>query len=158
MTNARTATTVADSSARVREDREDERSRWRTTVFKDAEAFSGFSVDPLAAAHGFYGGVLGLDVTDDGGMLNIHLASGARILIYPKPNHTPASYTMLNFLVPDIEAAVDRLNRAGIEMIRYDEPKTDPKGIFRGEGPLIAWFNDPAGNILSVIEEERRPG
>ena len=127
-------------------------------MFREAEAFSGFSVDDLAAAQGFYGGVLGLDVTDDHGLLNIHLASGARILIYPKPKHTPATYTMLNFLVPDIEAAVDGLNRAGIEMIRYDEPKTDPKGIFRGEGPLIAWFNDPAGNILSVIEQEGQPG
>ena len=127
-------------------------------MFKEAEAFSGFSVDDLAAAQGFYGGVLGLDVTDDGGMLNIHLAKGARVLIYPKPNHVPATYTMLNFLVPDIEAAVDSLNRKGVEMIRYDEPKTDPKGIFRGEGPLIAWFNDPAGNILSVIEQEGQPG
>ena len=127
-------------------------------MFNEAEAFSGFSVDDLAAAESFYRGKLGLDVTDDDGMLNIHLANGARILIYPKPNHTPAAYTMLNFLVPDIEAAVDRLDQKGIEMIRYDEPKTDPKGIFRGEGPLIAWFNDPAGNILSVIEQERRPG
>ena len=127
-------------------------------MFNEAEAFSGFSVDDLAAAESFYRGKLGLDVTDVDGMLNIHLANGARILIYPKPNHTPAAYTMLNFLVPDIEAAVDRLDQDGIEMIRYDEPKTDPKGIFRGEGPLIAWFNDPAGNILSVIEQERRPG
>jgi hypothetical protein len=89
------------------------------------------------------------------GLLELHLAGGARVLIYPKPNHTPATFTILNFSVANVEQAVDELTSRGVRFEHYDEDdlKTDEKGIFRGGGPLIAWFRDPAGNILSVLEE-----
>lgn len=125
-------------------------------MFKDTKAFSGFSVDDLQKAEEFYGQTLGLDVTKEHDLLFLHIASGSKILIYPKPNHTPATYTILNFPVDDIEQAVDELTRRGVQFEHYDqkELKTDEKGIYRGEGPLIAWFKDPAGNILSVLEEK----
>jgi catechol 2,3-dioxygenase-like lactoylglutathione lyase family enzyme len=124
-------------------------------MFKDTKAFSGFSVDDLQKAQKFYGQTLGLEVTEEHGLLLLNIAGGGKIIVYPKPNHTPATYTILNFPVEDIERAVDELTRRGVRFERYDqkELKTDEKGIHRGEGPLIAWFKDPAGNILSVLEE-----
>ena len=125
-------------------------------MFKDANAFSGFSVDDLEKAKAFYGQVLGLELSEMNGLLELHLGGGARVLIYPKPNHTPATFTILNFPVANVEEAVDELTRRGVRFERYDEEdlKTDAKGIARGEGPTIAWFKDPAGNILSVLEAE----
>jgi catechol 2,3-dioxygenase-like lactoylglutathione lyase family enzyme len=125
-------------------------------MFKNAKAFSGFSVDDIPAAREFYGTTLGLEVTDVEDMLDVTLGSGAHVLIYPKPNHEPATYTILNFPVADVDAAVDDLMSRGVAFERYDAPdlKTDEKGIFRGQGPTIAWFRDPAGNILAVLEAE----
>jgi len=125
-------------------------------MFKNTKAFSGFSVDDLQMAQEFYGQTLGLDVTKEHGLLFLHIASGGKVLVYPKPKHTPATYTILNFPVDDIEQAVDELAKRGVQFEHYDqkELKTDEKGIYRGEGPLIAWFKDPAGNILSVLEEK----
>ena len=128
-------------------------------MFKDKDAFSSFSVDDLQKAKEFYGQTLGLEVSEVSemnGLLELHLAGGARVLIYPKPNHTPATFTVLNFVVDDVEQAVDALAGRGVRFEQYDEPnlKTDEKGIARGEGPTIAWFQDPAGNILSVVEVE----
>jgi catechol 2,3-dioxygenase-like lactoylglutathione lyase family enzyme len=125
-------------------------------MFKDTKAFSGFSVDNLQKAQEFYGQTLGLNVTKEHDVLFLQIASGSKILIYPKPNHTPATYTILSFPVDDIEHAVDELTRRGVQFEHYKqkELKTDEKGIFRGEGPLIAWFKDPAGNILSVLEDK----
>ncbi|HEX6623565.1 MAG TPA: VOC family protein [Pyrinomonadaceae bacterium] len=123
-------------------------------MFRDAKAYSGFSVDDIPKAQEFYGRTLGLDVTEQNGQLFLHVAGGGKILVYPKPDHAPASFTILNFPVGDIEEAVDELNRRGVRFESYEgELKTDEKGIFRGGGPLIAWFKDPAGNILSVLEE-----
>jgi catechol 2,3-dioxygenase-like lactoylglutathione lyase family enzyme len=124
-------------------------------MFKATKAFSGFSVNDIAKAKEFYGRTLGMEVSDGPmGILQLHIGGGARVMIYPKPNHTPASYTMLNLPVDDVEKAVDELTRSGVRFEQYDAPiKTDAKGICRGEGPKIAWFKDPAGNILSVLEE-----
>ena len=126
-------------------------------MFKDTKAFSGFSADDLQKAKEFYGQTLGLDVADGPmGVLQLNIAGGAVILIYPKPNHTPATFTILNFPVDDIERAVDELTKRGVRFEQYDNPdiKTDDKGIHRGDvGPKIAWLKDPAGNILSVLEE-----
>jgi catechol 2,3-dioxygenase-like lactoylglutathione lyase family enzyme len=123
-------------------------------MFKDTNAFSGFSVDDTQKAKEFYSQTLGLEVSEMNGLLELHLAGGARVLIYPKPNHTPATFTILNFPVDNVEQAVDELTRRGIRFEHYDEDelKTDEKGIFHGGGPKIAWFKDPAGNILSVLE------
>ena len=124
-------------------------------MLSDSKAFSGFAVDDLARAKAFYGETLGLDVSEEHGLLTLRLGGGTNVLVYPKPDHTPATFTILNFPVDDIEAAVDRLTAAGIELERYEgELQTDEKGIFRGGGPLIAWFRDSAGNILSVLETE----
>lgn len=124
-------------------------------MFKHTNAFSGFSVNDISAAKQFYHEVLELEVTDENGILTLLLGSGARVLIYPKANHTPASFTILNFPVDNIEEAVEALVKRGIVFEKYTEGelKTDEKGIFRGGGPLIAWFKDPAGNFLSVLEE-----
>ena len=123
-------------------------------MFKDTKAFSGFSVNDIQKAKEFYGETLGLEVSETHGLLSLHLAGGATILVYPKPNHIPATFTILNFPVADIEEAVDQLSKKGVRFERYEgELKTDEKGMFRGSGPLIAWFKDPAGNILSVLEE-----
>ena len=119
------------------------------------DAFPGFSVDDLSAAREFYGTKLGLSVEDAPmGSLNVTLPSGQVVFVYPKDNHEPATYTVLNFPVDDIEAAVDQLTERGVTFERYEGTplETDPKGIFRGGGPNIAWFTDPAGNVLSVIE------
>jgi catechol 2,3-dioxygenase-like lactoylglutathione lyase family enzyme len=115
-------------------------------------AFHGFSVDDVPAARTFYADVLGLEVTEENGMLFLHLGSGARTLVYPKPDHVPAAFTILNFPVADVEATVDALVERGVTFQHYDWVD-DPKGIQRGYGPTIAWFTDPAGNVLSVIEE-----
>jgi catechol 2,3-dioxygenase-like lactoylglutathione lyase family enzyme len=125
-------------------------------MFKNTKAFSGFSVNDIGKAREFYGNTLGLEVSEGDGMLTLHVAGGTKILVYPKPNHTPASFTILNFPVKDVEAAVSALKERGVRFERYEnipELKTDEKGIFRGGGPLIAWFKDPAGNVLSVLEQ-----
>jgi catechol 2,3-dioxygenase-like lactoylglutathione lyase family enzyme len=124
-------------------------------MFRDSKAFSGFAVKDLEAAKAFYGGTLGLDVRpSEMGMLELHLAGGRTVLIYPKEDHAPANYTILNFPVDDVDAAVDQLTKAGVRMERYGEGfGQDEKGISRGMGPDIAWFTDPSGNILSVLDE-----
>jgi predicted enzyme related to lactoylglutathione lyase len=124
-------------------------------MFKDTKAFSGFSVDDIPKAKAFYGDTLGLNVSESNGILHLHMTGGAEVIIYPKPNHTPATFTILNFPVDDVEATVDELTRRGVTFEHYDgDIKTDEKGIMRGNGgPNIAWFTDPAGNILSVLEE-----
>ena len=124
-------------------------------MLTDSKAFSGFSVNDIAKAKEFYGGTLGLKVSESKGLLNLHISGGGKILIYPKPNHAPATFTILNFPVANIEEAVKELTKRGVRFERYEgDIKTDEKGIFRGGGPLIAWFKDPAGNILSVLEEK----
>jgi catechol 2,3-dioxygenase-like lactoylglutathione lyase family enzyme len=124
-------------------------------MFRNTVAFSGFSVDDLQKAKEFYSRTLGLEISDLDGLLELRIAGGAKILIYPKPNHTPATFTILNFPVDDIEKAVDALAARGVRFERYEgEIKTDEKGICRGAGPNIAWFKDPAGNILSVLEDK----
>ncbi|MFI8830000.1 VOC family protein [Streptomyces afghaniensis] len=122
-------------------------------MFGTTKAYSGFSVNDIEAARTFYGDTLGLRVSEEHGMLILHIAGDRDILVYPKQDHTPATYTILNFPVDDIEAAVDELSRRGVRFERYDHLKADDKGIFRGGGPLIAWFTDPAGNVLSVLQE-----
>jgi catechol 2,3-dioxygenase-like lactoylglutathione lyase family enzyme len=124
-------------------------------MLSDSKAFSGFSTNDIEAARTFYSEVLGLEVTEQMGILQLHLGGDHRAIVYPKPDHQPAGFTILNFPVPDIEKAVDELTRAGVGFERYEGTPmaTDAKGIFRGDGPLIAWFTDPAGNVLSVIEE-----
>jgi predicted enzyme related to lactoylglutathione lyase len=126
-------------------------------MFKDTEAFSSFAVDDPGAAKKFYGETLGLDVSDIpdmDGLLELNLAGGGKVMIYPKPDHTPATFTVLNFPVEDIDTAVDALADRGVDFEIYDEGeiKTDSKGIARGGGPQIAWFRDPAGNVLSVLQ------
>lgn len=119
-------------------------------MLKDSKAFSGFSTDDIGKARQFYAETLGLDVTEANGMLTLHLAGDREALIYPKDDHTPATYTALNFPVDDIESAVDELTAKGVE---FDKSEwVDDKGINRRGGPLIAWFTDPAGNILSVLQ------
>ena len=124
-------------------------------MLKDSKAFSGFSVDNLQVAKDFYGRILGLNVSESHGLLQLHLTGGSRVLVYPKPNHAPATFTILNFPVDNVDAAVDELTKRGVRFEIYDQPglKTDERGILRGGGPVIAWFKDPAGNILSVLEE-----
>jgi catechol 2,3-dioxygenase-like lactoylglutathione lyase family enzyme len=123
-------------------------------MFENTKAFSGFSVDDIPEAKRFYSETLGLNVSEANGMLHLHIADGGEILVYPKPNHTPASFTILNFPVDDIDKAVDQLAERGVRFERYDDPSMDKQGIHRGEGPYIAWFKDPAGNILSVLQEK----
>lgn len=125
-------------------------------MFTSSGAFSGFSVDDIEAARRFYGETLGMRVSiNDMGFLNLHLESGATVLVYAKPNHEPASFTILNFTVDDVESAVDDLNSRGVKTDIYssDTLPVDSKGIMRGNGPDIAWFLDPAGNVLSVLSE-----
>jgi predicted enzyme related to lactoylglutathione lyase len=124
-------------------------------MFKEAKTFSSFSVNDLRRAKEFYGETLGLEIKETPEGLELHTGNNA-VFLYPKPNHTPASFTVLNFHVPDIEKAVDELKSLGVKLEHYDMPdiKTDERGIARGpHGPIIAWFKDPAGNILSVLEE-----
>ena len=124
-------------------------------MLKDSPAFSGFSVDDTEAARAFYADTLGLEVSEDHGILTISLGGGHRAIAYPKPDHEPAGFTILNFPVPDIEATVDELTARGVSFEKYEgtQMETDAKGIFRKGGPLIAWFTDPARNVLSVIED-----
>ena len=122
-------------------------------MFENTKAFSGFAVDDLEAAKKFYGEVLGLNTSEQYGLLTLHLAGGRDTLVYPKPDHTPATYTILNFQVDDIDAAVDELISRGVELENYDGLGQDDKGINRAGGPYIAWFKDPAGNILAVLQE-----
>jgi len=125
-------------------------------MFKDTKAFSGFSVNDLAAAKEFYGKTLGITIEESSAGLMLQIAGSNGVLIYPKDNHTPATYTMLNFPVDDIDEAVDTLTSKGVTFEQYDD-MTDEKGVARGiashRGPDIAWFKDPAGNILSVLHE-----
>jgi predicted enzyme related to lactoylglutathione lyase len=122
-------------------------------MFENTRAFSGFAVDDLEAAKKFYGETLGVKVSEHYGLLTLHLAGGRDTLVYPKPDHTPASYTILNFQVDDIDAAVDELVSRGVELEKYEGMGQDAKGINRAGGPYIAWFKDPAGNILAVLQE-----
>jgi catechol 2,3-dioxygenase-like lactoylglutathione lyase family enzyme len=122
-------------------------------MFENTNAFSGFAVDDLEQARQFYTGTLGIRTSEQYGLVTLHLAGGRDTLIYPKADHTPASYTILNFPVDDIGKAVDELSARGVAMLRYDGMEQDEKGISRGGGPYIAWFTDPAGNILSVLQE-----
>jgi len=130
-------------------------------MFKDSRAFSSFSVNDLQQAKEFYAQKLGLEVSVTPEGLDLRLAGGGRVFIYPKPNHSPASFTVLNLPVDDIEQAVEALTKLGVHFEHYEgEIKTDAKGIFRGadrdQGPTIAWFKDPAGNILSVVQIPER--
>jgi catechol 2,3-dioxygenase-like lactoylglutathione lyase family enzyme len=122
-------------------------------MFAKTKAFSGFSVDDLEKAKEFYAKTLGLEVSEEHGLLTLHLAGDRPTLVYPKPNHSPATYTILNFPVDDIDRAVDELSARGVRFEKYDGFEQDEKGIARSEGPYIAWFKDPAGNILSVLQE-----
>jgi catechol 2,3-dioxygenase-like lactoylglutathione lyase family enzyme len=126
-------------------------------MFKNTKAVSGFSVNDLQKAKEFYHDKLGIEVAEEKmGILKLHFNGGGTAIIYPKPNHEPATFTILNFPVPNVEQAVDELTKLGITFEQYDEPiKTNEKGILKGNGngPDIAWFKDPAGNILSVLQE-----
>ena len=122
-------------------------------MFTNTTAFSGFAVDDLEAAKKFYGETLGLRTSEHYGLLTLHLAGDRDTLVYPRPDHAPASYTILNFQVDDIDAAVDELIRRGVSLEKYEGMGQDEKGINRGGGPYIAWFKDPAGNILAVLQE-----
>ena len=124
-------------------------------MLKASKAFSGFSANDIGKAKVFYGRTLGLDVSEEHGILSLHLGGGADVLIYPKANHTPATFTVLNFPVENVDQTVDDLGKRGVRFEIYNDPafKTDAKGISRNNGgPTIAWFKDPAGNILSVID------
>jgi len=124
-------------------------------MFDKSKAFSGFSVNDVQAAKQFYGETLGLEVSEEHGLLRLHLPGGSgEVIAYPKGDqHAPATFTILNFQVDDIDSAVDELTRRGVVFERYPGLDADEKGIFRGGGPFIAWFTDPAGNILSVLQE-----
>ncbi len=129
----------------------------RTEVFANSEAFSGFSVNDIGAAKNFYAEILGIKVSEEKeGSICLHFNGGGKVFIYPKANHTPATFTVLNFPVEDVDMVVDQLTSLGIEFEQYEgDLKTDKKGIHRGDpGPAaIAWFKDPAGNILSILQE-----
>jgi catechol 2,3-dioxygenase-like lactoylglutathione lyase family enzyme len=128
-------------------------------MLKESKAFSGFSAGDIPKEKEFYGGTLGLDVSEAHDILTLRLAGSNNVIIYSKPNHVPATFTVLNFPVKDVDLAVDELKKRGVRFEQYDLPnlKTDEKGIMRGNGPTVAWFKDPAGNILSVIEESEAP-
>ena len=123
-------------------------------MFKDTKAFSGFAVDDIETAQRFYGDTLGIETETmmGGSLLNLKLAGGRDTMVYEKPDFTPATYTVLNFAVDDVDAAVDALVERGVELERYEGFDQDERGIARGQGPTIGWFTDPAGNILSVVE------
>jgi predicted enzyme related to lactoylglutathione lyase len=123
-------------------------------MLENSPAFSGYSVDAVSTVKQFYAETLGVSVSEEHGLLTLHLAGDRDTLIYPKgPQHVPATFTVLNFPVADIEQAVDELVARGVSFERYDGMDQDSRGIARGGGPLIAWFKDPAGNILSVLEQ-----
>ncbi|MEV6400770.1 VOC family protein [Streptomyces sp. NPDC051907] len=123
-------------------------------MFENTKAFSSFAVDDLGRAKEFYGQTLGVRVTEDTamGLLTLHIEGGAQILVYPKGDHVPATYTVLNFPVPDIDQAVEGLAARGVTFERYPQFEQDDKGVSRAEGPAIAWFKDPAGNTLAVLQ------
>jgi predicted enzyme related to lactoylglutathione lyase len=125
-------------------------------MLTDSPAFSGFAVDDLDRARTFYEQTLGLSMSDVGmgDVARLQLGGGTTVIVYAKPDHVPATFTVLNFPVPDVDKAVDELAGRGVEFLRYENPPTDEKGIMRSGGPLIAWFTDPAGNIFSVIQED----
>ena len=125
-------------------------------MLASSKAFSGFSVNNIDKAKDFYSKTLGLEVSEEHGMLTLHVGDGTSVLIYPKDNHTPATFTVLNFPVKDVDKEVADLTKRGVRFETYTDPgiKTDEKGIHRDGGPTIAWFKDPAGNILSVLDEE----
>jgi catechol 2,3-dioxygenase-like lactoylglutathione lyase family enzyme len=122
-------------------------------MFANTKAFSGFAVDDLEKAREFYGETLGLKTSEEYGLMTLHLAGDRPTLVYPKPDHTPADYTILNFPVDDIDGAVDALSARGVHFDRYDGMEQDEKAIMRAGGPYIAWFKDPAGHVLSVLQE-----
>ncbi len=122
-------------------------------MLKDSRAYAGFSANDINIAKEFYSNSLGLDVSEENGMLTLGLAGGGRVLIYPKDDHQAATYTVLNFPVDDINATVDDLTNRGVVFERYEGMSQDERGVMRDWGPPIAWFTDPAGNILSVLEE-----
>jgi len=121
-------------------------------VFANTKAFSGFAVDDMEKAREFYGKTLGIRTSEEYGLMTLHLAGDRDTLVYPKPDHTPATYTILNFPVDDIEQAVDTLVERGVRFERYEDFEQDERAIFRKGGPYIAWFTDPAGNMLSVLQ------
>ena len=123
-------------------------------MFADTKAFSGFAVPDIEQAREFYGDKLGIEVTEENGLITLHLAGDRPTMIYPKPDFQPATYTILNFPVDDVEAAVDELSARGVQFEKYDGFDQDEKGISRGQGPDIAWFKDPAGNILAVLKPD----
>ncbi|HKY26237.1 MAG TPA: VOC family protein [Gaiella sp.] len=132
----------------------DESHEKGATLFANTKAFSGFAVDDVGKARKFYADTLGLEVSEEHELLTLHLAGGRDTFVYPKPDFVPAAYTILNFVVEDVEQAVDDLAARGVRFERYDGFEQDEKGISRApEGPPIAWFADPAGNILAVLEE-----
>ena len=125
------------------------------SVLTEAKAFASFSVNDLAKAKAFYRDVLGLDVADRMEGLELDVGGGHKVFVYPKPDHTPATFTILNFPVENVDSAVERLNSSGVRFETYDLPqlKTDPRGIMRNkDGTAMAWFKDPAGNILSLLD------
>ena len=129
-------------------------------MLEKSKAFSGFAAGDIGKVKEFYTKTLGLKVTQEHGLLTLHLAGGNNVIIYPKADHVPATFTVLNFPVDDVDLAVDELSKRGVRFEKYNSPsrtgtpeiKTDEKGIMRGNGPTIAWFKDPAGNILSVLK------
>jgi catechol 2,3-dioxygenase-like lactoylglutathione lyase family enzyme len=121
-------------------------------MLADSKAFSGFAVTDLEEARAFYGNTLGLQTSEENGLLTLHLAGDRPTIVYPKPDLQPGNYTILNFPVSDVGAAVDWLVERGVEIERYEGFEQDEKGIARAGGPPIAWFKDPSGNILSVLE------
>ena len=121
-------------------------------MFTDTKAFQGFAVPDIAAARKFYGDTLGLRTTEENGLLILHIAGDRETIVYPKPDHAPANFTILNFPVDDIDAAVDELSARGVEFVKYEGFGQDEKGVMRDQGPPIAWFSDPAGNILAVLQ------
>jgi len=122
-------------------------------MLTDSPAFSGFAVDDLDTARRFYEDTLGLRTSQAHGLLTLHLAGGRDVIVYPKPNHVPATYTILNFPVDDVDSAVDDLVARGVRFERYPGFDQDERGVFRAEGPYIAWFTDPAGNVMAVLQE-----
>jgi catechol 2,3-dioxygenase-like lactoylglutathione lyase family enzyme len=122
-------------------------------MFGNTEAFSGFAVDDMDKARAFYGDTLGIETSSENGIMTLHLAGDRPTIVYPKPDHAPAAYTILNFRVADIEQAVDELAASGVTLERYAGFEQDERGIFRGGGPYIGWFKDPAGNVLAVLQE-----
>lgn len=122
-------------------------------MFANTKAYSGFAVDDVERARAFYGDTLGLKTSEQYGLMTLHIAGDRDVLVYPKPDHEPATYTILNFPVDDIDRAVDELAARGVRFERFDGMDQDERGIMRSGGPYIAWFKDPAGNVLSVLQE-----